>query len=96
MSSAPLSPEQNVPLSWVVELLTPGLGREKAQEVVVRAATSRGNVSDPLTMTDVLEPLAILSSEPAMVGVSARLSRMRLAFAQKSERVIESPEREER
>jgi hypothetical protein len=80
LSSNPSSTEQSVPLSWVVDLLTPALGREKAQEVVVKAATNRGYFSDPLTMANALDLLTILSSEPAMLGVCARFARMRLVF----------------
>jgi hypothetical protein len=69
----------------LVRLLSPSLGRAKAEAVVAAACRAGGVDSDVLTGTQTLAALEAIAHQPGIVGVTARFAKSRFILGQARE-----------
>ncbi len=73
-------PPEFIPKEELVSLLAPSLGREKSNEVVTTAIEVLELLPDALTSAQAYEVLDALGRGTGLIGIAARLARLRARF----------------
>jgi hypothetical protein len=71
-------PQRTVDVEQLAELLAPSLGQEKSLEVLTGALDRLGAPRTGIDMSQALQVLEGLATEPGLVGVASRFAKARL------------------
>jgi hypothetical protein len=70
--------ERRFPRSELVQLLSPAIGEEKAEEAIVAACLVLALGADAFDRDQALDVLEAIAQSPGLVGITARFAKSRV------------------
>lgn len=72
------NPDTPIPCSELVRMLSPSLGQQKAEALILKAAGALGLRPELVARSDALRIMEKIADEPGIVGITARFAKSRV------------------
>lgn len=72
------NPDTPIPCAELVRMLSPSLGQQKAESLIVEAAGALGLRAELIARSDALRILEKIADQPGLVGITARFAKSRV------------------